>query len=253
MGPAIFAFPDCFTSLGGNQYIDSVALGNWETFLTAEMIPRIEQRYRVRRGRAHRAVFGKSSGGYGALVHGMKHGDVWGALACHSGDIDFDMAYRRDFPALLDELAKHGGEPAAFVEHLKSAQKIRGKELHALMGLAMAATYDPDPAAPYGIRLPVDPHTAQLDATRWEAWLAHDPLRMVEREEYQQSLRGLAGLFIDCGSKDQYALHYGARALVRRLEALGIDHRYEEFDDDHSAIDYRLDVSLPFLYEALGS
>jgi hypothetical protein len=28
-------------------------------------------------------------------------------------------------------------------------------------------------------------------------------------------------------------------------------HRYEEFDDDHSDVDYRMDVSLPFLYRAL--
>jgi len=31
----------------------------------------------------------------------------------------------------------------------------------------------------------------------------------------------------------------------------GILHRYEEFDDDHSDVDYWLDVSLPFLYRAL--
>ena len=52
--------------------------------------------------------------------------------------------------------------------------------------------------------------------------------------------------------KDQYHLHYGARAFVRKLESLGIPHRYEEFDDNHSGTDYRLDVSLPFLYEAVS-
>ena len=31
----------------------------------------------------------------------------------------------------------------------------------------------------------------------------------------------------------------------------GIRHRYEEIDDDHSDIDYRMGVSLPFLYRAL--
>ena len=34
MGEVVIALPDCFTSLGGNQYIDSLAMGNWATYLT---------------------------------------------------------------------------------------------------------------------------------------------------------------------------------------------------------------------------
>jgi hypothetical protein len=36
-----------------------------------------------------------------------------------------------------------------------------------------------------------------------------------------------------------------------RLMEHGIPHRYEEFDDNHSGVDYRMDVSLPFLVRAL--
>jgi len=39
-----------------------------------------------------------------------------------------------------------------------------------------------------------------------------------------------------------------SRILSARLAAAGIRHRYEEFDDDHSDVDYRMDASLPFLY-----
>jgi hypothetical protein len=59
-------------------------------------------------------------------------------------------------------------------------------------------------------------------------------------------------LFIDCGSQDPYGLHYGARALADRLRQLAIEHSYEEFEDTHSGIDYRLDRSLPFLYRAIA-
>jgi hypothetical protein len=51
---------------------------------------------------------------------------------------------------------------------------------------------------------------------------------------------------------DQYDLVYGARRLHRRLEALDVPHRYEEFPDTHSGIDYRMDVSLPWLARALS-
>ena len=58
-------------------------------------------------------------------------------------------------------------------------------------------------------------------------------------------------LHIDCGEKDQFNLLYGARRFVRRLDELGIPHRYEEFPDNHTAVDYRMDESLPFLARAL--
>jgi S-formylglutathione hydrolase FrmB len=251
MGPVALALPDCFTSLGGNQYVDSVALGRWEEFLLAEMLPELERRFDVARKPSGRAVFGKSSGGYGALVQALRHGESWGAVACHSGDVGFEIAYLRDLPGALDALARHGGDVRAFVEHLRASSKIGGGEFHALMLLAMCASYDPDPAAPLGVRLPVDPHTCEMLEERWRRWQHHDPLRMVERPDCRRSLASLRALFIDCGSRDQYGLHYGARALVRRLERHGIRHRYEEFDDDHSGLDYRLDRSLPFLYEAL--
>ena len=251
MGPVVAVFPDCFTSLGGNQYIDSVAMGDWARFLTDELIPEVERRFRVRRGREHRAVFGKSSGGYGAIVHGLLHADVWGAVACHSGDMAFDLCYAPDFPKLLDTLADHGGDIAALLAHYEQKPKLTGDDLHMLMAMAMAATYDPDPDAPKGIRLPVDLHTGRLDPARWEAWLAHDPVEMVRRPECQENLRKLRGLYLDCGSRDQYHLLYGARQFVAVLEEAGIPHRYEEFDDDHTAVDYRQDVSLPFLYEAI--
>ncbi len=65
MPPVVVAFPDCFTRLGGNQYINSAAMGAWQDFLLHEMLPAIEQRFGCG-GTGRRGVFGKSSGGYGA-------------------------------------------------------------------------------------------------------------------------------------------------------------------------------------------
>ena len=62
----------------------------------------------------------------------------------------------------------------------------------------------------------------------------------------------LKALYIDCGEKDQFNLLYGARRFVRRLNELSIAHRYEEFPDNHTGVDYRMDESLPFLAEALS-
>ncbi|RPJ42136.1 MAG: enterochelin esterase, partial [Candidatus Latescibacterota bacterium] len=250
MGPVIALFPDCFTSLGGNQYINSAAMGRWEDFLIDEMIPAAESRFRARKGREHRALFGKSSGGYGAIVHGLRRADAWGAVACHSGDMDFDLVYRPDFPKLLNALASHERSIEKYLAHRSSKPKMTSDDLHMIMIIAMAATYDPDGAAPKGVRLPVDLETGELNEELWANWLAHDPVRLVKRPECLENLCRLSGLYIDCGKTDQYHIHYGTRAFVRDLAAAGVPHRYEEFDDDHTSVDYRMDVSLPFLYAA---
>jgi len=58
------------------------------------------------------------------------------------------------------------------------------------------------------------------------------------------ALGKLKALYIDCGDVDQFNLVYGARRLVRSLKRQQITHRYEEFPDDHSNVDYRMDLSL---------
>src|ERR1700752_4254094 len=106
MGPAIVVFPDCFTSLGGNQYVNSPAIGRYADYLLAEIIPHVDREFRTLASRDHRGCFGKSSGGYGAIVHGMKYAQHWGAIADHSGDAYFDFVYHHDWPRTLNELGK---------------------------------------------------------------------------------------------------------------------------------------------------
>ncbi len=249
MKPAMVAFPDCFTRLGGNQYINSVAMGNWADFLIAEMLPLIETRFGCG-GPGRRGLFGKSSGGYGAITHALLHADIWSAAACHSGDMGFELVYLPDLYGTLRALGKYERSINRFLERFESAPKTNDADIHVLMMLAMAATYDPDPSAPLGIRLPADLETGELIAERWEKWLEWDPVRLADR--HGAGLKRLKGLLIDCGTDDQYNLVFGARQLHRKLEAQGVPHRYEEFPDNHSAIDYRMDVSLPFLAGVLA-
>jgi S-formylglutathione hydrolase FrmB len=275
MGPVILVFPDCFTALGGNQYVNSPAIGRYADYLTREIVPFVDREFRTLATRDHRGCFGKSSGGYGAIIHGMKHAKCWGAIANHSGDAYFDFVYRNDWPNTLDELARHrlprrrpgacdalressrkglaegrdDGRIRRFLEHVWNKEKLSPAEGHCLMNLCMAATYDPDPGVPLGFRVPFNLESGELIGSRWRRWQRHDPVNLVGR--YRDNLRSLRGIYIDCGWRDQYHIHYGTRILSQRLSAAGIRHVYEEFDDNHSDIDYRMDVSLPFLYRAL--
>lgn len=271
MTGCIIVFPDCFTALGGNQYINSSAIGRYADYLTKEIIPFIDKEFRTLAAREHRGCFGKSSGGYGALIHGMKYAKYWGAIASHSGDAHFDFIYRSDWPNTLTQLARHkskrqkegpweppakplndgldDGRIATFLKYAWKRNRLNPAEMHCLMNLAMAATYDPDTKAPNGFRVPFDLETGELIPSRWRRWLKHDPINLVKR--YADNLKTLQGIYIDCGWRDQYHIHYGSRIISQRMHEAGIAHRYEEFDGTHSGIDQRMDISLPYLQRVL--
>jgi S-formylglutathione hydrolase FrmB len=249
MPPVVVAFPDCFTRLGGNQYVNSTAAGRWEDFLIGEMLPVVETRFGCG-GPGRRGVFGKSSGGYGAITHALRHADTWSAAACHSGDMGFELCYLPDMPTCLRGLAGSGYSIESWWREFEGAREQPAGAHDVFNLLAMAAFYDPDPTQFLGIRLPVTTDTCEVIAERWANWRAHDPL--VALETLSENLRSLKGLYIDCGERDQFNLVYGARRFTRRLDALGIAHRYDEFPDNHSSVDYRMDESLPFLAHALS-
>ena len=81
--------------------------GNYADYLVDEIVPFVDREFRTLASREHRGCFGKSSGGYGAIVHGMKYAKYWGAVANHSGDAGFDFVYWHDWPNTLNELARH--------------------------------------------------------------------------------------------------------------------------------------------------
>lgn len=250
LAPCVVAFPDTMTRFGGNQFVNSSVMGPWEDHINHELLPFIEETAACG-GTGQRACYGKSSGGYGALYFGLRSPEIWSAVACHSGDIAFDLVYLSEFPKALMDLARLGGSIEKFLEEFEHGDTVTGRQIHTLMlVLGMAASYDPDPEAPCGIRLPVDPETCELIPERWARWEAFDPLTLVET--YGENLKTLKGLFLDCGAQDPYHLQYGARRFTKKLREREIPHVYEEFEGTHSGIDHRLDRSLPFLVKSLG-
>ncbi|MGN6514786.1 MAG: alpha/beta hydrolase, partial [Rhizomicrobium sp.] len=215
MPPCVVAFPDCFTKLGGNQYINSEGTGRWADFLMEEAVPLAEREFGCG-GKGRRGIFGKSSGGYGAMVHALLYPEFWSAAAVHSGDMGFDLMYRHEFPTVLRALAPVGGTPKAWLEKFYAAPKTKDSDIHVIMMLCQCATFDPDPSAFMNIRLPVDPNTCEFIAERWANWLAWDPLTIAEKRA--EGMKQMKTLYIDCGDTDQYNLVYGARRMHALLE-----------------------------------
>lgn len=244
--PCLVVAPDCFTRLGGNQYIDSTATGPYATHLVKEVVPAVEARYAV----SSWGVFGKSSGGYGAVVLAMLHPETFRAFADHSGDANFELCYLPDALEALDQVRQAGGKRAWLEAYWAGAQRRGSKQIKALNFLAMAAHYSPNPDAELGFDLPFD-ESGRFLADVWARWQAWDPVRMVAR--HKDALRRQRAIFLDCGSRDEFGLHWGARALSEELTKHGVAHLFEEFDDGHMNIPYRFERSVPVLARALGS
>jgi enterochelin esterase family protein len=251
MPHVIVALPDCFTRLGGSQYVNSEAVGRYEDYVVEEIVPLVDAHFRTVAAPKGRGVFGKSSGGYGAIMLGMKHPEVFGALACHSGDMAFEYCYLPDFPKAATGIWRHGGVPA-FIEAFEAKPKKVQEDMEVMNILAMAACYSPNPQRlPHGFDLPFDLETGAIRDEVWARWLEWDPVRMIDRGGADALAR--AGLvFLDCGLKDEWNLHLGARILARRLRELEIAHIHEEFEDTHMRITYRYERSLALLSDTLA-
>ncbi|HZL86155.1 MAG TPA: alpha/beta hydrolase-fold protein [Candidatus Krumholzibacteria bacterium] len=248
MAASIVVMPDCFTRWGGSQYRNSTATGRYADHLIHELVPWVDRELRTLGGRDHRGIFGKSSGGYGALVLAMQHPDVFGGVACHSGDMGFEYCYFPDFTKFLRQVHESGGV-ARFVRDFEAARRRTQAQFDAMNILAMSACYSPRPGAPLGIAWPVDLATGEPDRRVWERWLRSDPLRMLS--QHAGALRRLRFLFLDCGTRDEFGLLWGARRMHAELRRRRIRHVYEEFGDGHMNTSYRLERSLPRLSRAL--
>jgi S-formylglutathione hydrolase FrmB len=249
--PCIVVWVDCWTSLGGSQFLDSPATGRYHTYLCDEIVPWVDHHYRTLAERAHRGIAGKSSGGYGAMVTPMLRPDLWGGLATHAGDALFEMCYLPEFPKTVRALRDHyAGSFERFWEDFRSRPAFaKESDGYLLNDWCMAACYSADEDGT--VHLPFDTATGQLIPKVWERWLAWDPVRMVA--QHADALRTMRAIYIDAGRRDEFFLDLGAEAFRQALEQVGITNVFFElFEATHMSIEYRYPVSLKYLAERLS-
>jgi enterochelin esterase-like enzyme len=244
--PMIVVLPDAMTRYGGSQYINSPATGRYQDYLV-ELLDWVDQTFPTVASRDHRAIAGKSSGGFGALRMAMDRPEIFGLVVDHSGDKYFEYAYRPDFPrlhrtlrdtpdfeAILRDPRSHRPHDQAFRDLLEAA--------------ALSSCYSPNASAPLGFDLPIDIETGAVRETVWEQWLLHDPLVRIQTRP--EALRDMRLIFLDCGRRDEFYLDVGMRLLHAKLAERGIDHEYTEHDEGHFNLNYRYALSLEAISRA---
>jgi Putative esterase len=249
--PCIVVWADCWTSLGGSQFLDSPGTGRYHTYLCEEVVSFVDERYRTLDGPEHRGIAGKSSGGFGAMVTPMLRPDLFGGFATHAGDGLFELTalpmFARSVRALREE---YDGSFEQFWDDFRSRPAFsKDSDETLLIDWCLAACYSADPDGT--VQLPYDPATGLLRPEVWERWLAWDPVRMAP--DHAEALRGMRAIYIDAGTRDQYGADLAAVAFRQALEGIGVtDVFFELFDATHSAIEYRYPIGLRYLAERLS-
>ena len=248
----VLVFVDAWTAYGGSQFVDSPGTGDYHSYLCDEIVPWVDQRYRTLADRDSRAICGKSSGGFGAMITPMLRPDLFGALATHAGDALYELCYLPEFGKAVRALRAYDGDISRWWADFgarTSFTKAEDDVLLMLLGCTacFSAASDGTP------QLPFDPLTGVLRPQVWQRWLDWDPVRMVAR--YADQVRSLRAVWIDAGTRDEWFLDIGAQAFRAELARVGLPQervRLELFDATHNGIDYRYPLALSWLAHQLA-
>jgi hypothetical protein len=250
--PCIVVYVDAWTAYGGSQFVDSRGTGRYHSYLCDEVVPWVDARYRTLAAPESRAISGKSSGGFGAMITPMLRPDLFGALATHAGDSLYEMSYVPEFGKVVRHLREYDGDIFRWWDDFRSRTAFtKEADGELLITLGCSAAFSArDDGTP---ELPFDPRSGELRPEVWDRWLAWDPVRMVDR--YAEALRGLRAVWIDAGTRDEWFLDLGAQAFRDGLARIGLpDDRvqFELFEGTHMAIDYRYPMALTWLAHRLS-
>jgi S-formylglutathione hydrolase FrmB len=237
LGPeAVVVLVDGWTELGGGQWI-----GPLGAYLRDEVVPFVDGRYPTN---GLRGLQGKSSGGYGAVVHALERPDLFHAFAAHAPDALFEVTLAHGFaPAARELRDRFGGSLDAF---WASFDGLSSSADALLVELSAAARAFGDGTLPFDSE-------GRVDSEVFDAWLEHDPVRLVPR--HVEAVRGLRGAWIDAGRRDEYFLDLGAAALRDALVAAGLSAdrlHFELVDGGHGGMSHRYPLSLEWLVGRLA-
>jgi Putative esterase len=248
----ILVFVDAWTAYGGSQFVDSAGTGAYHSYLCDEVVPWVDAHYRTLADRDSRAITGKSSGGFGAMITPMLRPDLFGALATHAGDALYEYCYLPDFAKAARGLREFDHDIQAWWRDFRSRVPFTNEhDMRLTLLLGCTAAFSPDPDGTP--RLPFDPRSGQVDEEVWARWLAWDPVRMIDR--YADQLRSLRAVWIDAGTRDEWFLDLGAEAFRAGLERIGVPAdriAFELFPAGHGGIDYRYPLAIAWLAERLA-
>ena len=248
----ILVLPDAKTVYDGSMYSNSPTTGDWEGYISNDLVQYIDSHYRTVADRKSRGLSGHSMGGYGTIRVGMKHPEAFSVLYAMSS-----CCLMNNPPQTLPTSDAERGRvnapaPAPTPDSAARGPAAEGRGRGGGFGnviFAQAAAWAPNPMnPPQYFDLPTK--DGQVQPVIAAKWGANSPLVMVD--QYVPSLKKYSAIAIDVGNKD--TLRAGNLDLDKALTRLGIAHSFEEYEGDHGnrvAARFQSNV-LPFFSEQLN-
>jgi pimeloyl-ACP methyl ester carboxylesterase len=232
----IVAVVDGWTKYGGSQYVDSPVNGNFESFAVEEVVSYVDAHFPTIPRAESRAVFGYSSGGFGAWHLGSRHPDVFGAMAMLSADSYFELSHLSLLYKYFNSLYPDGRDPG----DVAPGGPVEGN-IWSQLSYGLSASYSPNSNnPPYFVDFPVEFLTGKLIPEIWSKWLSYDPV--VNCSERVDNLRLLRGVLLEAGRRDDWYFHWGHRILSASLTDAGIDHDFREHRGTHEGRFYEAHI-----------
>jgi S-formylglutathione hydrolase FrmB len=248
---AVLIAPDCLTTLGGSQYVNSTATGPYADYVAKELVPWAREKFRT--GRT--GVLGQSSGGFGALHLGMEFPEVFQAIGSSAGDAAFEYSYTPDFPPAFREFRKVGG-PEKWMERLFADPSVLKGPTDAsgaaLNTLAMSSCYSPASDSPGSFELPIDLDTGAILPEVWNRWRAFDPVVRLSSDRAQDALRSMRSVHVTGSDADEWYLDVGARMFAAAARRVNVPVHHDEFPGSHFARNPRFAALFPKMIKALA-
>ncbi len=243
MENAVVINPNFSTKYHVNQYINSPAAGNYEDFIINEIIPEISKKYHT----GKTALFGKSSGGFGAYSLAVRHPDIINGFADHFGDSCFEYVYIPDIPVAFKELKDRNIKD--YIEEKSKKEDLTDDEIRTMNIIGMSAFYSSNLNNDTGFDLPFDHEIGSFRDEIWKKWLLYDPAKNMEN--YIDQLKQMEAIYLDVGKRDEYSLFIGMKTIDKKMNTAGINHKFNEFEGGHFYNTVRYEESLPYLVEKL--
>ena len=233
----IIVMPNAYTKYAGSMYSNSIVTGNWEAFVTHELVDYIDHHYRTLARPASRGLAGHSMGGYGTLRLAMKYPGIYSSIYAMS-------------PCCLDANLHPSPAIMARAAEVRTDAEIAAADFGTKAMLASAAAWSPDPGSPPRyLQLPI--MNGQPVPSVIAEWAANAPLAMLNQSI--PNLKTYTAIAFDAGDKD-VGIANTIRSLDKTLRAYGMAHDFTIYQGNHvDHIQQRLESKvLPFFSKHLA-
>ena len=256
----IVVMPDGDNKFGTPAYTNSVTTGNWEDYITVDLVQYVDSKYRTLPNAESRGIAGHSIGAYAALKLAMKHPDIYGSVyALSPCCLEWDNNWSPSNPSWDKALNfKNMADIAVarkFVQESSPSDPKWSVAFAALGDVALSAAWSPNPErAPFLADFPVERRGKRLAYVQRAraAWIANLIVPMLG--QYRSNLMQLSGIAFDIGNRDwNQSLIRQAHDLDLALNREHIRHEFEEYVGTHTnRIPERIESkTLPFFSRVL--